>query len=165
MCRRLWRPQNPKTDDTCCRLYEGRFLHPHSTDDILFGNTFDKALNLPWGSGPALKLMKHIDSTLEHDLNSSTRPWALSPLISTMPYLAIAPSSDVPAVTKDFPPARPIAENTARLAQHTNGTPGTLDTFKNADKRRAFFRDVARRNEVTFGPEARPGPVISVRAP
>jgi len=29
-----------------------------------------------------------IDPTLEHDLASSTKPWALSPLISTMPHLA-----------------------------------------------------------------------------
>ncbi len=32
--------------------------------------------------------LSFIDPTLEHDLNSSTKPWALSPLISTMPHLA-----------------------------------------------------------------------------
>ena len=30
----------------------------------------------------------YIDPTLEHDLTSPTKPWALSPLISTMPYFA-----------------------------------------------------------------------------
>jgi Protein of unknown function (DUF1769) len=29
-----------------------------------------------------------VDPTLEHDLASSTKPWALSPLVSTMPHLA-----------------------------------------------------------------------------
>lgn len=36
----------------------GRFLEHHSSDDILFGNTFDRPLKLPWGSGAALKFMK-----------------------------------------------------------------------------------------------------------
>jgi hypothetical protein len=36
----------------------GRFLKPYSADDILFGNTFDKPLKLPWGSSAALKFMK-----------------------------------------------------------------------------------------------------------
>lgn len=36
----------------------GRFLKSYSADDILFGNTFDKPLKLPWGSGAALKFMQ-----------------------------------------------------------------------------------------------------------
>ncbi|KAG6848131.1 hypothetical protein C0991_000924, partial [Blastosporella zonata] len=35
----------------------GRFLQPVSADDVLFGNTFDRPLGLPWGSGAALKFM------------------------------------------------------------------------------------------------------------
>jgi len=65
---------------------QGRFLQNYSADDILFGNTFDRPLRLPWGSGAALKFMRFIDPTLQHDLTSKTRPWALSPLISTMPH-------------------------------------------------------------------------------
>ena len=38
--------------------YIGRFLQQHSTDDILFGNIFEKRLKLPWGSGAALKFMQ-----------------------------------------------------------------------------------------------------------
>ena len=38
----------------------GRFLVPHSADDILFGNTFDRPLKLPWGTGAVLKFMKSI---------------------------------------------------------------------------------------------------------
>jgi Protein of unknown function (DUF1769) len=36
----------------------GRFLRPISADDVLFGNTFDRPLKLPWGSGAALKFMQ-----------------------------------------------------------------------------------------------------------
>ena len=32
--------------------------------------------------------ISYIDPSLEHDLGSSTQPWALSPLVSTMPHLA-----------------------------------------------------------------------------
>ncbi|KAI0064349.1 DUF1769-domain-containing protein [Artomyces pyxidatus] len=67
---------------------QGRFLRPISADDVMFGNTFDRPLKLPWGSGAALKFMKFVDPTLDHDLASSTQPWALSPLISTMPHFA-----------------------------------------------------------------------------
>jgi hypothetical protein len=38
----------------------GRFLVPHSADDILFGNTFDHPLKLPWGMGAVLKFMKSV---------------------------------------------------------------------------------------------------------
>ncbi|KAF8644906.1 hypothetical protein AX16_008189 [Volvariella volvacea WC 439] len=77
---------------------QGRFLVPCSSDDILFGNTFDRPLHLPWGSSAALKFMQYVDPTLEHNLNSQTRPWALSPLISTMPYFS---HSRVPSAHED----------------------------------------------------------------
>ena len=71
----------------------GRFLVDGlSSDDVLFGNTFDRPLKLPWGSGAALKFMKlvafytrvlltdywfsFVDPTLEHALDSE-KPWAL----------------------------------------------------------------------------------------
>jgi len=38
----------------------GRFLVPHSADDILFGNTFDRPLKLPWGTSAVLKFMKFV---------------------------------------------------------------------------------------------------------
>ncbi|KAF7315224.1 hypothetical protein MIND_00036800 [Mycena indigotica] len=68
---------------------QGRFLTPRSSNDILFGNIFERPLKLPWGTGAALKFMKLIDPTLSHDLTctATSKPWALSPLVSTMPYL------------------------------------------------------------------------------
>jgi Protein of unknown function (DUF1769) len=44
--------------------YTGRFLRPISADDVLFGNTFDHPLKLPWGSGAALKFMQYISLPL-----------------------------------------------------------------------------------------------------
>ncbi|TFY68722.1 hypothetical protein EVG20_g3449 [Dentipellis fragilis] len=67
---------------------QGRFLKSYSADNVMFGNTFDRPLKLPWGSGAALKFMKFIDPTLDHDLSSPTKPWALSPLIATMPHFS-----------------------------------------------------------------------------
>ncbi|KAI9509058.1 DUF1769-domain-containing protein [Russula earlei] len=88
---------------------QGRFLRPISADDVLFGNTFDRPLKLPWGSGAALKFMHFVDPTLEHDLASSTKPWALSPLISTMPYFAHR------RAWPSFPPPQSLSDDTAQL--------------------------------------------------
>lgn len=38
----------------------GRFLKRCTADDVLFGNTFDRPLKLPWGSGVALNFMKYV---------------------------------------------------------------------------------------------------------
>ncbi|KAF8137326.1 DUF1769-domain-containing protein [Boletus edulis] len=97
---------------------QGRFLQHHSADDILFGNIFEKRLKLPWGSSAALKFMHFIDPTLEHDLTSS-KPWALSPLIATMPHFAHEriykldglPPSDIPP----FPPPASVSDDTSQL--------------------------------------------------
>lgn len=43
---------------------EGRFLVPQSADDVLFGNTFDRPLKLPWGTGAVLKFMQYVASFL-----------------------------------------------------------------------------------------------------
>ncbi|KAL0960212.1 hypothetical protein HGRIS_011846 [Hohenbuehelia grisea] len=66
--------RNDRRDVTWSIQMQGRFLVPYSADDILFGNTFDKPLGLPWGSSAALKFMQYIDPTLEHDLTSGTHP-------------------------------------------------------------------------------------------
>jgi len=75
-------------------------------------------LKLPWGSGAALKFMHFIDPTLEHDLTSS-KPWALSPLVATMPHFAHEriykldglPPSDIPP----FPPPASVSDDTSQL--------------------------------------------------
>ncbi|KAJ6602149.1 hypothetical protein B0H10DRAFT_2081013 [Mycena sp. CBHHK59/15] len=109
---------------------QGRFLSPRSSDDILFGNIFERPLKLPWGTGAALKFMKFIDPTLSHDLTctASQKPWALSPLVATMPYLAHTrldppcdendPGCNVAAcrpVAPPFPPPTSVTDDTAVL--------------------------------------------------
>ncbi|KAF7426016.1 hypothetical protein PC9H_008379 [Pleurotus ostreatus] len=94
---------------------QGRFLTRHSADDILFGNTFDKPLKLPWGSGAALKFMKYMDPVLEHDLSSPTKPWALSPLIATMPHFEHKRLSSDQASLPAFPPIQSIADDVSHV--------------------------------------------------
>lgn len=114
---------------------QGRFLQARSPSTILFGNTFDRPLQLPWGTNAVLKFMHFVDPTLEQNL-SAQKPWALSPLLCTMPHLkhdrletGLEPSSWPP-----FPPSAPLGENCESL-----GAP------PEASKRRAFFarQDVA----------------------
>ncbi|KAE8225529.1 hypothetical protein CF319_g1730 [Tilletia indica] len=64
---------------------QGRFLDGVSTDDLVFGNQFDKPIKhlLPYGTSLALKAAPLIDPTLKLDLYAE-EPWAFSPLIGTM---------------------------------------------------------------------------------
>ncbi|OBZ67313.1 hypothetical protein A0H81_12610 [Grifola frondosa] len=98
---------------------QGRFLRPRSADDILFGNTFERPLTLPWGSSAALRFMSFIDPTLEHDLASSSKPWALSPLIATMPYFEHK-RVKYGSPTPPFPPQKPVGDDTTQL-RSSNG--------------------------------------------
>ncbi|KAJ7647603.1 DUF1769-domain-containing protein [Roridomyces roridus] len=103
---------------------QGRFLSPRSSDDVLFGNIFERPLKLPWGTGAALKFMKYVDPTLSHDLTctASQKPWALSPLVATMPHLRhgrLPPSSpscdDTDIADPPFPPQRSLTDDTSSL--------------------------------------------------
>ncbi|EPS95250.1 hypothetical protein FOMPIDRAFT_1168833 [Fomitopsis schrenkii] len=126
---------------------QGRFLKPYSADDIMFGNIFERPLKLPWGFSAALKFMNFIDPTLEQDLASSSKPWALSPLIATMPYLEhtrISGPGDIPP----FPAEDKLIGNDVSQLH--------LECAKKTDlskDRRTVFKNVARRKEVVFRPE------------
>ncbi|KAF8127485.1 hypothetical protein K438DRAFT_1646306 [Mycena galopus ATCC 62051] len=107
---------------------QGRFLSPRSSDDILFGNIFERPLKLPWGTGAALKFMKFIDPTLSHDLTcqASQKPWALSPLVATMPYLSHTRlPCNQPKSVPPFPSPRSIVDDTSSLYLST--APSALD--------------------------------------
>ncbi|KAF5381309.1 hypothetical protein D9615_008319 [Tricholomella constricta] len=139
----------------------GRFLQPISADDVLFGNTFDRPLGLPWGSGAALRFMNYIDPTLEHDLTSQTKPWALSPLIATMPHFMHA---RVPCTEENehkflsppsahnhdthinthielppFPPPDPITDDTSQL--HLARTDAPSSSNSSSSSRGSAFSD------------------------
>ncbi|KIK99178.1 hypothetical protein PAXRUDRAFT_30667 [Paxillus rubicundulus Ve08.2h10] len=103
---------------------QGRFLQSYPANNILFGNIFDKPLKLPWGSSAALTFMQFIDPTLEHNLTSTSKPWALSPLIATMPHFAhrrirdpheTLLSEESEPFQSPFPPTTSISDDTSQL--------------------------------------------------
>jgi len=144
---------------------QGRFLQPRSADDILFGNTFDRPLKLPWGAGAAFKFMNFIDPTLEHDLGSHSQPWALSPLVSTMPHFVHTrvpsessqrrnSSDDHARSPPPFPSKESVGDDTSQMRfEPKTGSPKRSLRFPSANKRRNFFGAPQNRQAVTFGPE------------
>ncbi|KZO95417.1 DUF1769-domain-containing protein [Calocera viscosa TUFC12733] len=77
--------------------FQGRFLQEIGADELMFGNTFDRPIILPWGSSAVLSFMTLVDPTLSHDLGGK-RPWALSPAIASFPFLAHARGETLPEV-------------------------------------------------------------------
>ncbi|KAF8627911.1 hypothetical protein AX15_004174 [Amanita polypyramis BW_CC] len=139
----------------------GRFLVSHNVDDIMFGNIFDRRLRLPRGSSAAFKFMKFIDPTLEHDLPSQTKPWALSPLVATMPYFTRRQCATAESPTQDKTGPvmlRELSVNNmddfgAKKGRKRKMSPGSKNLqFENTSQRRRYFRDAERRKEVELGP-------------
>jgi len=144
---------------------QGRFLQPLTADEIFFGNTFDRPLKLPWGSSAALKFMHFIDPTLEHDLQSTTQPWALSPLICTMPYfmhrkassrsgMASFPSKDsihddISQIELLSPTPSPVSSPGDK--KRRTSSPRASEEITRGTKRRSFFSQAKHRRAVTFG--------------
>ncbi|CAG8528985.1 27618_t:CDS:2 [Dentiscutata erythropus] len=63
---------------------QGRFKgNKWTADDILFGNDFDRKIDLPAISWLGLRIMKWVDPCLEADIYSDI-PWAYSPLLFTI---------------------------------------------------------------------------------
>ncbi|KAG8717260.1 hypothetical protein FRC08_007888 [Ceratobasidium sp. 394] len=124
---------------------QGRFLKEINGNDVLFGNIFDRPLPLPWGSSAILSFVQYIDPTLNHDIYGE-KPWALSPFLSTMPYLQrtqIAADTPVPNIPttllteeKSQPPLAPALKG--------DSTPET---------RWRYFGDEAHRKQFTFTPK------------
>lgn len=69
---------------------QGRFLEAANTDDIVFGNQFEKPIrdHLPYGTSLALQFVKVVDPNMQHDLYAD-KPWAFSPYIATMNHFNI----------------------------------------------------------------------------
>lgn len=127
---------------------QGRFLVPVSADDVMFGNTFERPLKLPWGTSAAMQFASFIDPVLTHDLNSKT-PWALSPLISTMPHFKATRCQDIKTLPS-FDPMQPFKEDVSALFDGSQTPPTPLVT---ASKRRKWFEKENRRKAVKYTPE------------
>ncbi|KAI6044038.1 hypothetical protein EDC04DRAFT_505183 [Pisolithus marmoratus] len=139
---------------------KGRFLQPHSANDILLGNTFDRALRLPWGSGLALQFARFVDPALEHDLTSDTKPWALSPLITTVPHFMHVRVDRVPGGQEEFPPRTSISDDTSQLgaasmspAKNSRKGDQEMFRFRTPGERRKYFSKETNRNDLVFGPD------------
>ncbi|GAA5843241.1 hypothetical protein JCM3766R1_006634 [Sporobolomyces carnicolor] len=128
--------------DTWSIAFEGKFKGQIQVDDILFGNTWDKPIKqfLPYGTSAALRFVKYVDPTLSCDLYGD-RPWALSPLFSTLQYLSVKEESDVP---ESFVPC-PMPEDTTALVEDKS----LVDT---PAKRRSHFAQESVRQSTTLEP-------------
>ena len=109
--------------------------------------------------------LRYIDPTLEHDLTSQSKPWALSPLISTMPHFTHRRmgGSETPP---EFPPRESLKDDSSQLAATVEDPTDRaklslqLAKIKTADQRRAHFADKNARRSITFGPNV--GPALCV---
>ncbi|CAK5281650.1 unnamed protein product [Mycena citricolor] len=113
---------------------QGRFLSPRSADDILFGNVFERPLQLPWGTGAALQFMKCIHRphfVARLDLHCYTQTMGTLPACrnhASFRARSIAPWRH-PA---PFPPGHSIADETSslHLCSHTrrSSTPSSINS-------------------------------------
>ncbi|THH26540.1 hypothetical protein EUX98_g7648 [Antrodiella citrinella] len=127
--------------------FQGRFLQPHNADDILVGTVFDRPMTLPWGFSVVTSFMQFMDPTLELDIRAP-KPWALSPLITTMPFFTHTRLSE-PHTTPPFPPTTClVADDISRLPYA-----GKSEESKKRMARKTHFQDPARRKAVVFGPD------------
>jgi len=151
--------------------FQGRFLEEISADELMFGNTFDRPISLPWGSSAVLSFMSLVDPTLSHDLQSQ-RPWAMSPAISSFPFMSHSKGKGLPEekhpseVLGEGGWELPHAAAGASAAEGTlggngngngngNGGSGTSTPKKALDlpaERKAWFGKAENRKAVVFGP-------------
>lgn len=155
---------------------QGRFLREYDADDVLFGNIFDRPLKLPYGTSfvltPVLKFMNYVDPTLQHDLLSVSKPWALSPLISTMPHFShrrLEKGKEDMRHWPEFPGKKSVHDDVTQLKLVSGGFTSGVDANEGnvqegkdglgsvhlSSERQAFFRSAEKRKQVTFGPSVR----------
>ncbi|KAI0940239.1 hypothetical protein AcV5_001400 [Taiwanofungus camphoratus] len=93
--------------------------------------------------------MNYMDPTLEWDLASPSMPWALTPLITTMPYLEHTRLEGT-VQAPPFPPQTPVGNKTPELRFANDDRAG--EAARSSARRQSFFRDGVRRKAVVFGP-------------
>ena len=104
-----------------------------------------------------LTCFRFVDPTIEHELASHTKPWALSPLISTMPYFAHRTIGESETPPK-FPPRESLKDDNPHLAEAVEDRSQReklspqLAKIKTADQRRTYFANRDARRSITFGP-------------
>jgi len=124
---------------------QGRFKQDQLMDDVVFGNIFDHPIrdSLPYGTALALKFVNFIDPALEQDIYAD-KPWAWSPLISTMNRIAFHPSS-----SSEIPWNSSQAEEDITPLYSTSGKKEDVEYLKgNSDARRKYFANKTNRDGV-----------------
>jgi hypothetical protein len=119
-------------------------------DDLVFGNVFERPIrdSLPWGTSIATKFMYFVDPTLELDVYAD-KPWALSPVLSTMNQLALHKAGDESKPKEDQKLEAPTAMGIFRAvdedALHVLDRPET-----GVAARRKFYGIPGNREQITF---------------
>ena len=96
-------------------------------------------------------LDRYMDPCMEQDLQSKTKPWALSPLISTMTYFAHTRTDEMHQVPP-FPPLKPVQEDTSQLRFKTEGRPAEMQDAHAPLVRRSYCQNAEHRKNITLGP-------------
>ncbi|ORX89135.1 DUF1769-domain-containing protein [Basidiobolus meristosporus CBS 931.73] len=113
---------------------QGRFKQEWNADDVVFGNSFDNKLNLPYGAGVALKIAKWIDPGLEADIYSE-QPWAFSPLLVTMNVVNVKPAHQDIQLSEGL--IQRIQEDTSSLLEKQLTSAERRDYLSKAENRKA----------------------------
>ena len=128
-------------DNAFCIAITGRFLiQGMTTDDILFGNQFERPLQLPTGTSLALRFAHWFDPGLEANLYA-TKPCAFSPLVVTMNRLQVR--HDTLTVVAKESTHSVINEDMSCVVQ------GLTD----ATYRRSYFANTGHRRNVVVTPD------------
>ncbi|CAB4406441.1 unnamed protein product [Rhizophagus irregularis] len=122
---------------------QGRFKENNLTaDDIVFGNDFDKKINLPFGSSLGLKILQYIDPGLQADIYSD-EPWAYSPLVYTMNKINLY---EEPIIKGDeWLPSWP-SSNGEHIEENVN-CPSEGVEFKDVSERKKYFENETNRKQ------------------
>ncbi|KAG9034251.1 hypothetical protein FRB95_013533 [Tulasnella sp. JGI-2019a] len=106
-------------------------------------------MKLPLKTKAALQFVNLVDPVLDHDLKCD-KPWALSPMISTMPYFKATyqhASTPIP----EFNPLAEFHEDISGLFKDSSAAPNPLP--QTASQRQKYFQNEENRKAVEFTPE------------
>ncbi|KAK4700283.1 hypothetical protein P7C70_g5967, partial [Phenoliferia sp. Uapishka_3] len=138
-------PEAPFQDGaTFSIVINGRFKEEIKAHEVLWGNEWDNPIreSLPYGTSAALKFVHFVDPTLTHDIYAD-KPWALSPLLSTVNFLSltkIKPDDPLPA----FDYQVPEDISTVADAPELKGQPA---------KRKTWLSDAKNKEKIILGPD------------
>lgn len=127
---------------------QGRFLKDYNTDEIVWGNVFDKPIrdSLPYGTSAVVKFIQHrVDGALEQDLYAD-KPWAWSALFSSVNFISVKKSAAGENADQWNP--EPPSEDCLSLFERCNDRE---EVGNEPSLRRKWFANKANRTGVVVG--------------